>query len=336
MKQYLDIKKSLEVVTYILLLFLVLYLIYSLLARYESFVDEENTTDTPELPMVAPGLKDTTPTTTNFTNNKSSTTPSSTSSSPSTTQSLKQTLPLSIQNKQINKTTIPEITKSESSLNSDPKDISSKITTTTSPITTSPITTSPITFNTSKAEEQKIIQSYVKPIDTDLSSDSLTCKDKADVKGVCMNWDACCGAYAKPDDCTCNSPIIKYCKSDYDKCMNDPEAKKIFKGDELKKNCSSRMQECCNNFSDTANSKDKFDMKVNKYQTSNKICSSLMYSNIDERCSNLCLNDPDCKGFLIDGVNCALFSEVDMTETNDIFKKKNYIGNNPARYYIKK
>jgi len=48
-----------------------------------------------------------------------------------------------------------------------------------------------------------------------------TCKSAGDLVAVCKNYTACCGETAVPGNCVCDNPIVKECRANYQRCLDD-------------------------------------------------------------------------------------------------------------------
>jgi hypothetical protein len=75
------------------------------------------------------------------------------------------------------------------------------------------------------------------------------CKSASDPVAVCKNYGACCGETAVPGNCVCDNPIIKECRANYKRCLDDKYLSKksmefIGLGNKAKA-CESILNSCC-------------------------------------------------------------------------------------------
>lgn len=47
------------------------------------------------------------------------------------------------------------------------------------------------------------------------------CKSAGDPIAVCKNYTTCCGETAVPGNCVCDNPIVKECRNNYQRCLDD-------------------------------------------------------------------------------------------------------------------
>ena len=76
-----------------------------------------------------------------------------------------------------------------------------------------------------------------------------TCKSAGDPVAVCKNYSACCGETAVPGNCVCDNPIVKECRVNYQRCLDDKylsQKSMAFIGLGNKANaCESILDSCC-------------------------------------------------------------------------------------------
>ena len=76
-----------------------------------------------------------------------------------------------------------------------------------------------------------------------------TCKSAGDPVSVCKNYSACCGETAVPGNCVCDNPIVKECRMNYQRCLDDKYLSTksmtfIGLGNKAK-TCESILDSCC-------------------------------------------------------------------------------------------
>jgi hypothetical protein len=76
-----------------------------------------------------------------------------------------------------------------------------------------------------------------------------TCKSAGDPVSVCKNYSACCGETAVPGNCVCDNPIVKECRANYKRCLDDKYLSTksmafIGLGNKAKA-CESILDSCC-------------------------------------------------------------------------------------------
>ena len=231
-----------------------------------------------------------------FENIPSTTTIPSTTIPPTTT--MPSTLP-EITNPEIAKPEItnPEITKPEI----------------TNPEITKPeITKTEITKPTTNPTSQ--INS--KPTPTfDNTYKAPNCIEKDNISGVCNNYTNCC---VNTNTCLCSNPLVKNCKSDYEKCVSSNGT-----------DCDNILKKCCNGINTLKIDATKFDNSFKNNQTEGMYCMVNTVSNPQINCMGICQYDDKCKAFSIDTMNnCMFFNKFEPSGD-----KTNNLSNN---FYIKK
>jgi hypothetical protein len=154
---------------------------------------------------------------------------------------------------------------------------------------------------------------------------NIGCKNNTDIKGVCLNYNACCGNNPN-GECFCNHPHVIKCKKTYEECIVNSGEDKAQQA-----KCNKLLKPCCDTYETNVNI-NNFKQDTNRDQEVNILCRIAGISNIEDKCIELCQTNEKCKAFGVNNYSCILYSDLD----------KYYLENNPNRgksqtkYFIKK
>ena len=179
----------------------------------------------------------------------------------------------------------------------------------------------------------------------DIPEDSGKCEMNNDVVHVCINYKSCCytNSNNNSNDCICNHPIVKNCRNQFEKCINNQDDLKIYTKNQLMNKCKEENKSCCIPSNSIAISSDNFKLPIKNEPSTKSICSISSIPNLEQKCMELCQTNPDCKSFSVNngkiiqsyGV-CNLYNDIYSVKQNIdpvSGKPKNDIATD---YYIKK
>jgi len=163
------------------------------------------------------------------------------------------------------------------------------------------------------------------------------CTANSDLVGMCADYENCCGKESN-NTCFCAHPFVINCKSEYDKCISNPDNKtKYNTKNKIETFCKEQRKECCMPYNKINIDSSNFKEPIKATQTNNPICLLSSVNNIQQKCMELCQTNPMCASYMVNPLSCKLFSNVnlDMPKIDSSTGKPN--PPNPRNdYFIKK
>jgi len=168
------------------------------------------------------------------------------------------------------------------------------------------------------------------------------CNTESDLVNFCINYKSCCGSESTTKECICSHPIIKNCRTKFENCINDKEQIKMYGKKVLMEKCINENKACCIPYNSISINSDNFKSPIKNNPTINKICSISSIPNLEEKCIELCITNPECKAFSIDKGQlvqsygtCNLYNaiKINQTKIDPLTGKETETTN--ADYYIK-
>lgn len=138
------------------------------------------------------------------------------------------------------------------------------------------------------------------------------CKNPTNPVDVCKNFETCCDATAELTSCICANPIVKSCRDNYKRCLNDQylsSKSMAFIGLNNKaKACNTILDSCCKYMSTESEASNKGLVQVkgkNKDQDAKVLCSMADLA----VCKNTCSMRKDCKSLILNTIDgrCELY-----------------------------
>ena len=162
------------------------------------------------------------------------------------------------------------------------------------------------------------------------------CKATSDIVDFCMDYENCCSSINVNNGCFCNNPSIKSCKNQYDLCMQDSIAMKLYTKDQLTAKCKAQNGECCKAYNNITINSSSFNDPIKRNQKDSLICTLTPIKNITQKCLELCQTNPDCVAYSTSTLSCNLYNQVSPnTEKIDPLTGKE-ITSTVIDYYTKK
>jgi hypothetical protein len=141
-----------------------------------------------------------------------------------------------------------------------------------------------------------------------------TCKSAGDPVSVCKNYSACCGETAVPGNCVCDNPIVKECRANYRRCLDDKYLSTksmafIGLGNKAK-TCESILDSCCKIAGEDPDTDGSLLKKVTMRipdPNGRVLCSMDSLA----ACKNTCAIRQDCQAVIMNSVEgkCELYDK---------------------------
>ena len=136
------------------------------------------------------------------------------------------------------------------------------------------------------------------------------CPAVSDVVEFCIDYDACCANNSGFNKCFCDHPSVKSCKNQYDACMQDPIAIKLYNTEQLKNKCKAQNTECCKAYNNITFSSSNFNEPIKNEQKDNLLCAIPPIKNITQKCLELCQTNPECAAYSTTSLSCNLYNQI--------------------------